>query len=183
VVNRIRWSRRHAQGVPADPTLVVRPVTHADDLATIGRIVLESYTALPGHPPEPAYERELADVAARIEAGIVLGAFSGDRPLGCVTFVRDADSSLAEDLQPGESGFRMLAVGADARGRGIGEALVRRCLDEAGLAGSRAVFIHSGTWMTAAHRLYVRLGFERVPDRDWAIADPPISLLAFRRAV
>jgi hypothetical protein len=32
--------------------------------------------------------------------------------------------------------------------------------------------------MTAAHRLYQRLGFERDPDRDWR-PDPQILLLGF----
>jgi ribosomal protein S18 acetylase RimI-like enzyme len=110
----------------------------------------------------------------------VFGAFDGDRPVGCVTFVRDRTSPYAEDLEPGESSFRMLAVDAETRGRGLGERLVLRCIDEARAVGSDAVFIHSGTWMPAAHRLYDRLGFTRQPHRDWTLDDPPITLLGFR---
>lgn len=158
----------------------IRPLTVDDDLAAFGRIVLASYTALPDAPHEPEYGLELVDVRARVEAATVFGAFDGDRPLGCVTFVRDLTSPYAEDLEPGESSFRMLAVDAAAQGRGLGERLVERCLDEARSAGSEAVFIHSGTWMPTAHRLYGRLGFVRQPHRDWTFDDPPFTLLGFR---
>jgi hypothetical protein len=30
--------------------------------------------------------------------------------------------------------------------------------------------LHSADWMTAAHRIYQRIGFERVPSLDW---EPP----------
>ena len=163
--------------------IVIRPLTPGDDLEAFGRLVLESYLALPGSPVEPDYEHELLDVAARVEQAVVFGAFDGDRPLGCITFVADAGSPYAEDLLDGESSFRMLAVGASGRGRGIGEALTARCIDAARALGSNAVFIHSGTWMPAAHRLYGRLGFERVPERDWHFHDPPFTLLGFRLAL
>ena len=34
--------------------------------------------------------------------------------------------------------------------------------------------------MTAAHRIYERHGFERVPDRDWSPV-PGVHLIAFRK--
>ncbi len=161
----------------------IRRLTSADDLDAFGRMVLASYLALPGMPREADYEAELLDVATRVREGIVYGAFDGETPVGCVTFVADASSPHAEGLLPGESSFRMLAVAVDAQGRGVGEALVRRCLADAVEAGSSAVFIHSGTWMQAAHHLYRRLGFEFVPERDWVIDEPPIHLLGVRRAL
>jgi GNAT superfamily N-acetyltransferase len=167
--------------------LTIRRLTPADDLDVFGRMVLTSYLALPGMPPDPGYEIELLDVAGRVRNGIVHGAFLDDVPAGCVTFVTDASSAHAEGLLPGESSFRMLAVDVAAQGQGVGEALVRRCLDNAAEVGSSAVFIHSGTWMHAAHRLYRRLGFEFVPERDWVIDEPtmslPIHLLGVRFAL
>ena len=154
----------------------IRRLIPTDDLDVFGRMVLASYVALPGMPREADYEAELLDVAGRVRDGIVYGAFDGERPVGCVTFVADASSPHAEGLLPGESSFRMLAVDVTAQGRGVGEALVRRCLADAADLGSSAVFIHSGTWMHAAHRLYRRLGFEFVPERDWVIDEPPIHL-------
>lgn len=157
----------------------IREVTPVDDVDAFGRIVLEAYVDLPGHPREPDYEAELADVASRVMTNRVFGAFDGDRPLGCVTFVGDASEPHAEDMRPNEASFRMLGVSPAAQGIGVGTALVQRCLLAAEEAGKSAVFIYSGDWMTAAHRMYRRLGFERVPDRDWTLEDLHITLLAF----
>jgi ribosomal protein S18 acetylase RimI-like enzyme len=158
----------------------IRPLTANDDLDAFGRIVLDSYVALPDMPREPDYEAELADVAARARDGVVFGAFVGKMPVGCVTFVADASNPHAEGLLPGESSFRMLGVATAAQGRGIGEALTRRCLTEAKAIGSDAMFIYTGSWMHTAHHLYRRLGFEFVPERDWHL-DPAIHLLGMRR--
>lgn len=160
----------------------IRLLTVDDDLDAFGRIVLDSYLALPDMPREPDYERELADVATRVRDGVVFGAFVGETPAGCVTFVADASSPHAEGLLPGESSFRMLGVDTAAQGRGIGEALTRRCLTEAEAIGSNAVFIYTGSWMHTAHRLYRRLGFEFVAERDWHL-EPAIHLLGMRRAL
>jgi ribosomal protein S18 acetylase RimI-like enzyme len=160
----------------------IRPLTMDDDLDAFGRIVLDSSLALPDMPREPDYERELADVTARVRDAVVYGAFVGDTPAGCVTFVADGSSPHAEGLLPGESSFRMLGVDTATQGRGIGEALTRRCVAEAAAIGSDAVFIYTGSWMHTAHRLYRRLGFEFVPERDWHL-DPAIHLLGMRRAL
>jgi ribosomal protein S18 acetylase RimI-like enzyme len=57
--------------------------------------------------------------------------------------------------------------------------LLDAVLDRARALGRRAVFLHSTPVMTAAHRLYQRNGFVRVPDRDWFF-DPELTLIAFR---
>jgi ribosomal protein S18 acetylase RimI-like enzyme len=72
----------------------------------------------------------------------------------------------------------MLAVAGRAQGRGVGEALVRACIDRAREVGSHRVVLHSTPWMQAAHRLYGRLGFVRRPDLDWTPV-PDIPLLGF----
>jgi ribosomal protein S18 acetylase RimI-like enzyme len=159
--------------------VTLRRLTLEDDLEAFGQIVVSSYLALPGHPPEADYEKELADVGARVRDGIVFGAFEDTVPLGCVTYVDDPSSPYAEGLADGEASFRMLAVRREAQGRGIGEALVLRCLDEARTGERTAVFIHSGDWMTTAHRLYRRLGFVHVPERDWVFAELGFTLLGY----
>jgi predicted N-acetyltransferase YhbS len=165
-----------------DP-VAMRLLTLDDPLDAFGQIVVDAYMALPGHPPEPEYETALRDVADRVRRSTVFGAFSEGRPVGCVTFVPDRHDPFAEDLLDGESSFRMLAVDGEVQGRGIGDALVRRCIEAASELGSSAVFVHSGTWMHAAHRLYRRHGFHHVPERDWTIDDPPITLLGFVRTL
>jgi ribosomal protein S18 acetylase RimI-like enzyme len=163
--------------------VTIRRLTCDHDLALFGKIVLSSYLALPGHPVDADYDNELADVAARVRDGVVFGAFDDEAPRGCVTYVDDASSRYAEDLRDGEASFRMLGVSTAAQGHGTGEALVVRCLDEARAAGRRAVFIHTGNWMTTAHRLYRRLGFVHVPERDWPLPEYGIVLLGYRRSL
>jgi GNAT superfamily N-acetyltransferase len=163
--------------------LTIRVLTPDDDIAGIGRMLVDGYRSLPESPDDPEYYAELVDVATRIERSIVFGAFDDRVTLGCVTYVADETSAYAEHMLVGEASFRMLAVAPSARGRGVGEALVRRCIGEATSAGRTALFIHSGSWMRGAHRLYGRLGFERRADRDWLIDDPPLHLFGFRRAL
>ncbi|WP_416796255.1 GNAT family N-acetyltransferase [Ciceribacter azotifigens] len=49
---------------------------------------------------------------------------------------------------------------ADCRGQGIGEAMIRFCLEEARRQGLRQVQLTSNAKRTDAHRFYGRLGFE-----------------------
>lgn len=160
----------------------VRP-QEAELCRALGELTVAAYTALPGHVPEPAYDIELADVAARagLPATTVLAAIDPATvdPLGGVTYVADGTSPLAEFGAEDAAGFRMLAVAPAARGRGVGEALAVACIERARSEGRAAVLIHSTPWMTAAHRLYGRLGFVRDPALDWAPV-PGIVLIGFR---
>jgi ribosomal protein S18 acetylase RimI-like enzyme len=96
--------------------------------------------------------------------------------LGTVTWC-PPDSPYRELAGPDESEFRALAVAPAGRGRGIGEALVRHCIDLAEASGSVAIVISTAVWMASAHRLYRRLGFVRAPERDWT-PRPDVQLLA-----
>ncbi len=53
-----------------------------------------------------------------------------------------------------------VVVDEAARGRGVGEALVRRCVDVARERGAAIVELQSARSRAAANRLYPRLGFE-----------------------
>lgn len=54
-----------------------------------------------------------------------------------------------------------VVVDEGARGRGIGEALVKECLNVARQHGARVVELQSARRREVANRLYPRLGFER----------------------
>ena len=112
------------------------------------------------------YEPALRDVASRARSATVLVAEADGRVVGAVT-VATRGGEWAEQAAPGEAVIRMLVVRADVRGSGTGEALVRACLDLARADGCTMVRLSSQEEMTAAHRLYERLGFVRTPTFDW----------------
>lgn len=144
-----------------------------------GRLVVDAYRALPGNHMSGGYEVELADVARRSVEAEVLVAIEGAEVLGCVTYVPDRLSPWAEMLDEGEASIRMLATDPAGQGRGVGGRLLDVCIDRARVNGRVALFLHSTPWNLAAHRLYQRAGFSRVPQRDW-LPVPDVPLWGFR---
>lgn len=81
-------------------------------------------------------------------------------------------------LTPGATfGFvEDVVVDASARGRGIGEALVRECLRIALERGARRIELHSGDHRQAAIRLYQRVGFKKFETNVWRfVHDAPVA--------
>ena len=156
----------------------IRPV-RPGEYDEVGELVLTAYRTLPGYHAEPAYEADLRDAAHRADVAVVLVAVDADgRIRGAVTYVAGPDNEYAEWADQDAAGFRMLAVAPAAQRRGVAEALVRACIDRARSEGRGRLVLHSTPWMTTAHRLYLRLGFRRAPDRDFTPV-PQVSLLGF----
>jgi ribosomal protein S18 acetylase RimI-like enzyme len=129
-----------------------------------------------GLAPEE-YQRELRDVAGRARRAELLVARDGDVVVGSVALVLAGEFGEITDSDD-EAALRMLVVDPAARGRGIGELLVRECLDRARAAGKRRMVLSTDPGMVAAHRLYERLGFTRLPERDWSPL-PGVHLMAY----
>jgi len=53
-----------------------------------------------------------------------------------------------------------VVVDESSRGKGVGEALVRRCIEVARERGAEIVELQSARWREVANRLYPRLGFQ-----------------------
>lgn len=156
----------------------IRP-PRPEEYAAAGEVTVQAYD-VDGHlAGDVGYDAELRDIARRVELAEVLVAVdAAGEVLGTVTVVQPG-SPYAEISRPGELEFRMLAVAPSARGRGIGEALTRAVLDRARALGIRKVVLSSLEGMRSAHRLYDRLGFARLAERDWR-PYPHISLIAYR---
>jgi ribosomal protein S18 acetylase RimI-like enzyme len=152
-----------------------------EELAEVGAITVAAYTA-DGHlHGEEDYADQLRDAHRRAElAELLVGVLDGV-VVGTVT-VGAAGTPYAEVAGPGELEFRMLAVSTSGRGHGVGERLVRAVLARAADAGCTAVVISTMDTMAAAHRLYARLGFTPVPERDWEPV-PGTPLRVLRRPV
>ncbi|MGP3972849.1 GNAT family N-acetyltransferase [Streptomyces sp. 8N114] len=141
-----------------------------DEFAEAGELVARAYLdgGLLEFGDSDPYLKTLRDAAGRAaHAELLVAEDHQGVLLGTVTFVGEG-GPYAELAREGEGEFRMLGVRESARGRGVGEALVRACMTRAqalGLTGLVLSTLHS---MQPAHRLYERLGFVRTPDRDWS---------------
>lgn len=158
-------------------SLSVQPA-RPEDFAAIAELTVAVY--VDGGLASPDYAAELADVAGRASrADLLVVRDAAGRVLGSVALVLRGDFgnvTVSED----EAAFRMLVVDPAAQGRGIGELLVTTCLDRARAAGKRRMVLSTDPLMTAAHRLYQRLGFTRLPERDWSPV-PGTDLLVYSR--
>ncbi|MFB7459420.1 MULTISPECIES: GNAT family N-acetyltransferase [unclassified Streptomyces] len=147
---------------------VIRPA-EPGEYGTLGEITAQAYLrdGLLDFGESDGYLGELRDVAKRSAAAEVLVAVADGEVLGGVTFV-PGTGPMADLAGPGETEIRMLAVAHAARGRGVGEALVRACTDRArAVEGCVRVVLSTQSSMHTAHRIYERLGFVRTPGRDW----------------
>ena len=161
---------------PSSPVAVV--AAGPEDFEQIAELTVRVY--VDGGLASRGYAAELADVAGRAERSELLVVRDADgRILGSVALVLAGDfgNVTASDE---EAAFRMLVVDPAAQGRGIGELLVTTCLDRARAAGKRRMVLSTDTRMAAAQRLYRRLSFTRLPERDWN-PEPGIDLLVYAR--
>ena len=107
--------------------------------------------------------RAAADRAAKAELWVAADATG---LLGTVTYC-PRGSVYREIGLDDEGEFRMLGVAGRARGLGIGTALTERCIERTLELGLARLVMSSANYMTTAHRIYERLGFVRLPSRDW----------------
>lgn len=156
--------------------VVVRPA-RPEEYAAAGELVAATYVAEGHTDPVSPYVAELRDAARRATEAVLLVAEVDGRVAGTVTYAPPG-SPWAEVAGADEGEFRMLAVAPEARRRGVGEALVRACVERARVAGLRGLALCTYATMGDAHRMYARLGFERAPERDWA-PQPGMDLPVF----
>ena len=148
------------------PGVTVRPARD-DELDAAGALVAEAYRVMPGMDGDDEYLEFVRDARARVGKSEVLVAVDpAGRVLGSVSYVPGVESELAEAERPGEAGFRMLGVVAEARGHGVGRALVQGCIERARAADRTALAIVTMPDWRDAERLYRGMGFRRATERD-----------------
>jgi len=148
---------RMVGGQRADPALVLRPPRPGD----LGWVV-ERNGAIYAH--EYGWDATYEALVARIVADYVdhrdpareaawIAELDGERA-GCVFCVRGGDANTAK--------LRLLLVEPHARGHGVGGRLVAECVAFARAHGYTAMELWTNSVLTAARRIYQRLGFELV---------------------
>ncbi len=159
-----------------DPVpLEIRPA-RPEELPALGALVADAYAALPGMPgtgEQPAYYAMVRDAPARARnpAIQIIAAVTSDGELvGSVDLITEMahyGSGGTASRRTGAAGIRLLAVAPGARGRGIGKALTRYCIDRARALGRVSIVLHTTRAMHTAWRMYEQLGFFRSPDLDF----------------
>ncbi|NNH72560.1 GNAT family N-acetyltransferase [Nocardia uniformis] len=149
----------------------------AAEFAAVGALTVDVYVGEGHVNPESSYVTELADTATRARTAEILVAVREGEVLGSVTVARPG-TEFADIARVGELEFRMLAVSKRARGLGLGSALVGKIVEIARAEGFEAVVLTTMATMADARRVYDRLGFVHVPERDWrTMAGSPLTVM------
>jgi predicted N-acetyltransferase YhbS len=93
--------------------------------------------------------------------GVIVGSVLLD-PLETIGATAGANAGWPE--------LRLLAVAPEARGQGVGRALLDECIRRARRAGVAALGLHTEDIMEVAMRMYEGSGFVRVPEVDFSPA-------------
>ncbi|PYI66723.1 GNAT family N-acetyltransferase [Arthrobacter livingstonensis] len=164
-------------------SLTVRPATPVDH-AAIARITADAYLGA-GYfdSAEYPYMQKILQVAERAESAPLIVAERDGVVVGSATLAVHGDE-WADIALPDELEFRLLVVDPKVQRSGAGAAMVRYILDQARATdGIRAVSLTTGDDWHGAHALYRKLGFTRVPERDWPIPENGKMLRVYRQDV
>lgn len=105
----------------------------------------------------PGLREKLHNMSKLAETGDLFVAECGGRLLGAVAYI--PPGAKAAIFRREWAVMRMLVVAPDARGRGIGRALLDFCLERARWDGAAEFALHTSPIMKEALRLYLRAGF------------------------
>jgi ribosomal protein S18 acetylase RimI-like enzyme len=138
-----------------------------DPGAAPARAILRRYwdEIITRYHDRPATEAEIdsVDAAYPPDVTVLLVAFDGDEPAGCVG-LREPDAGRGEVTK--------LFVVATARGGGLGERLMTALEATARERGLRELILYTRHDLVEAQRLYLRLGYERAePFREETYGD------------
>ena len=158
------------------------------DAGSIEEVTLSAYQQYAAVMPPALWERYRQNIVATLaaappetqivveESGWIVGSVLL-YPAG-TEIVRPGGGSMTLALPE----VRLLAVAPSARGKGIGGRLMDECVRRARESGAKALMLHTTDVMQTAMRLYVRMGFQRLPDLDFEPA-PGVVVKGFRLAL
>jgi GNAT superfamily N-acetyltransferase len=151
-----------------------------DEFAEIGEMRVEAYVADGFLSPGDGYASRLRELGSDGLDPVLVAAAEpgqGSRLLGTVMLQRWPRAGEVV-TSPGEAEMRALSVRPEARGAGVGKALVAAVIALAAETGVGHLVLLTQTEMKTAHHLYEEAGFTRLPGRDWS-PEPGVLLLAY----
>jgi ribosomal protein S18 acetylase RimI-like enzyme len=150
---------------------------HQDEFDEIGEIRVGAYLADGFLSADSGYAPHLRELGADGSGHVLVAVGADGKLIGTVMLLPWPEGGNLTRA-PGEAEIRALAVRPEARGAGIGRALVAQAMDMASRHGVRDLLLLTQPEMKVAHRLYEAAGFARLPERDWS-PEPGINLLAY----
>jgi len=154
-----------------------------EEFSTIGQLRVEVYSRLEGFPKrseQPDYYEMLAnigEITKKPHTELVVAVTPGGRIAGAVVYFSDMSSygsGVTATSEKNASGFRLLAVDPEARGRGVGKLLTEACINKARKDKNEQLIIHSTKFMQVAWKMYEKLGFKRSEDLDFMQGELPV---------
>lgn len=149
--------------------LLVRDARQSDGSA-VAAVTLSAYQEYAPLMPSlwDAYRDNIVTTLATPEPAMQIVAEQGSRIVGSVLLYPAAtDRDGGTPFPRPYPEVRLLAVAPAARGKGIGETLMRECIRRARRSGATTLALNTTDLMRAAMRLYTRMGFRREPELDF----------------
>jgi GNAT superfamily N-acetyltransferase len=141
-------------------------VARPDEYSAVAALTEHGFATGPFGPTEdPARLALLRDAAGRADAGDLLVATDGERLLGTASLLRPG-TGYTRQARADEAEVRLLTTTPEARGLGVGAALMAASIDRARGWGVSTLVLDTGARNAASQRLYHRLGFERLVERE-----------------
>lgn len=153
-----------------DPGVTIRDARDADR-AAVRELTLAAYAEYADVMEPSAWAglsgavRDTLESTAPVERIV---AEHGGRIVGSVMLFPPQAQVYGEFLAAAQAPeLRLLAVSPEARGLGVGKALVDECIRRARRMGASEIGLHTSRSLAAAVRLYRRMGFVRAPETDF----------------
>ncbi len=162
---------------PESTAVHLRDAAEAD-YAAIRALTLEAYRPYAAIMPRAVWgalyqavtsvldnlDRQDAEKIVAVRGDEVVGSVLLYPPTGADSYGQ-GNASLYPEL-------RLLAVAPQARGLGLGHALVDECIRRARSLGAQKLGLHTSDYMEVATALYLKLGFVRATALDFEAAGP-----------
>lgn len=146
---------------------------HPDDAVAINQLALAAFDEFQdAYDDWPLFRDKIGNMAALAEHGEIIVARWHGEIVGAVAYIGPQQPKSAF-FEPQWPIMRMLVVAPQARGKGVGRALIEECLQRARRDGATVFALHTSEVMQVALPLYQRMGFR------WHAAAPAIHGVAY----
>lgn len=162
-------------------------IAKQEEYKALGALMVDVYSKLEGFPsPEeqPKYFnmlRNIGNLSNQPCTELLVAVSESDTIAGGVVYFSDmlyyGSGGTATQVK-NASGFRLLAVNSNYRGKGIGKLLSQACIDKARADKNEELIIHTTNAMKPAWNMYEKMGFNPSHDLDFMQED--LQVFGFR---